>query len=1338
MAVNNQSDINKAALQELAAKTPGLSYADQAKFLKDGKIGDTVRSGLSIADQEKFLKDGKISVDAVKQGGADVYRVTSTDPTTGVSKSVNVPQTSGDWQMGLKTAEQVEADNRATALAAYKEAHPELPPLKATAAFNAEVQKGTVTYEKPAQAFEQTRPPTESVPVVVPPADRTVTVGESITRSDPQVERAPKDVNIDGKPLPPSNTPSTRAIEAESKIAETRALRDQEQSQARALRNEANEAEEKSLEAENKRAEEQFRADSLKEDAGRLEQQAADLESSNPTEAARLREQAAGLKQSAEEAEDNAYELAQDRDSLEADAKNLSSAAREKDANATVLEQDVISAEAEKNALAEDAALAAGDVTNEEVERLNESGTTDDNAVDEGEAVPPAADQDDAGLGTPSPSEASKVEVGAEQSQKTKIEPIPNPLHDYSSYTYGLALHMLSAADYKAMATDPDGGWVPSKTLIASAGKYGGVGSGFERDPRFREDFYFDNFKMNTVVGLNSGSQGSNAIDIGFTIIEPYGMTLIDRFMNACEELDGKNYLEVPYLIQIDFYGYDDEGTQRNIIEHRKFIPVKLIEMKIRVGVKGAEYQVKAVPFTHGGFFESVAATPANFEVTASTLLNFFDAGADESKTIQTMQQRKEAAAKAEKDVKNKDPDDARQLKKEEEAAAANAKVTGQGDGNSYSIRSFVAAYNAWQKTTVDSHYQSDCNTIEVKFDKAILDAQNKEGGKIVQSEVQSAKQVGDKNPTNEKDAKDAARANTGKASAQPKFEVGKFSINGGTNVVEVINMMMKNSLYIRKQMLDPTKDAESNAQAAKKPVQWWKIIPQIELKKFCTRTGKWNFHIIYHVVSYTVFNRAHPNAPKEMPTGWHKEYHYIYTGQNSDIIDFALEFDTLFYTAVTINRGKVQSTAGPQKSADQDDKLKQTEDFTGYGDKEQAGAGVTPVRLVNREDSMDQTASGNQRKDSVSGVVASVSESIYANAQGDMLSVRLKIVGDPMFIKQDDVYYNPGQARFQETPYTDTYVKGDKNMIAMDGGEVHCLITFRTPTDIDEETGTVRYDGVTRESSFSGIYRVLSVENTLAGGKFEQTLEMIRLQDQPDYDRRTTKASTERDPVHNSNQTIVEDQTEEGLYPPVDSGYDETDLSGGLVDNSGNTGAQLNDTETQGDDRDTGSDPVNTNEADSNENADPDQDGLANVASDENTPTTDINDANNTSPEPENTAGPATNPNAVPEAQLSAFRSEVDRAKTALSNQTSIGDDLEERYESTKEQIAQFESSLSRGIGTPEQRQALEARVRKLYDQMNDLQDELSAARNAERPLRADVIDAESKLKQALAGNQQ
>lgn len=1299
MAVNNQSDINKNALQELAAKTPGLS----------------------VADQEKFLKDGKISVDAVRQGGADVYRVTATNPDSGVSKSVNVPQQGGDWQIGLKTAEQTEATNRATALAAYKEAHPELPPLKATAAFNAEVQKGTVTYDKPAQAFEQTRPQTDPVPVSVPPADRTTTVGESITRSDPQVERAPKDVNLDGNPLPPSNTPSTRVIEADAKIAETREQRNQAVANARELRNQASEAEDKSREAEIARSEEQFRADNLKEEA-------AALESSDPERAARLREQAA-------EAEDNAARLAQERDDLEDDAKSLSSEARENDVAAKTLEQDVISAEAEKNALAEDEALAGDDVTDEEVERLNEDGTTDDDAVDEAaQFPPPAADQDDAGLGTPSPSEAAKVEVGAEQSQKTKIEPIPNPLHDYSSYTYGLALHMLSPADYKAMATDPDGGWVPSKTLIASAGKYGGVGSGFDRDPRFREDFYFDNFKMNTVVGLNSGSQGSNAIDIGFTIIEPYGMTLIDRFMNACEELDGKNYLELPYLIQIDFYGYDDEGTQRNIIEHRKFIPVKLIEMKIRVGVKGAEYQVKAVPFTHGGFFESVAATPANFEVTASTLIQFFDAGADESKTIQTMQQRKEAAAKAEKDAKNRDPDDARQLKKEEEAAAANAKVTGGGEGNSYSIRSFVAAYNAWQKTTVDSNYQSDCNTIEVKFDKAILDAQNKEGGKIVQSEVQSAKQVGEKNPTNEKDAKDAARANTGKASAQPNFEVGKFSINGGTNVVEVINMMMKNSLYIRKQMLDPTKDAETNAKEAKKPVQWWKIIPQIELKKFCTRTGKWNFHIIYHVVSYTVFNRAHPNAPKEMPTGWHKEYHYIYTGKNSDIIDFALEFDTLFYTAVTINRGKVQSTAGPQKSVDQDDKLKQNEDFKGYGDKEQAGSGVTPVRIVNREDSMDQTASGNQRKDSVSGVVASVSESIYANAQGDMLSVRLKIVGDPMFIKQDDVYYNPGQARFQETPYTDTYVKGDKSMIAMDGGEIHCLITFRTPTDIDEETGTVRYDGVTRESSFSGIYRVLSVENTLAGGKFEQTLEMIRLQDQPDYDRRTTKASTERDPVHNSNQEVVSDQTEEGIYPPVDSEVDETDQTGTPTD----TGASLNDTETQGDGGTTASDPVDTDEDDLNENADPDQDGLADVASDEDTPTTDINDADGTAPEPTNAVQPANNPNAVPEAQVSAFRTEVDRAKTALSDQVSIGDDLEERYESTKEQIAQFESSLAKGAGTPEQRQALEARVRKLYDQMNDLQDELADARTAERPLRANVIDAEFKLKQALAGNQQ
>ena len=195
---------------------------------------------------------------------------------------------------------------------------------------------------------------------------------------------------------------------------------------------------------------------------------------------------------------------------------------------------------------------------------------------------------------------------------------------------------MLSKQDFNDMGQDPDGSWKPSKTIVGGAGKWGVPG--FNRDKNFLDDFYFDNFKMTTIIGSTAGNQGTNAVELSFTLIEPYGITFIDRLIDCCNDpaVDGKNYLESPYLIQIDFYGYDDEGIGQALIKQRKYIPIKLLSCGIKAGIKGAEYSLTAVPYAHGGFQESVAATPANFEVAAGTLSEFFfpDANADDTTRI--------------------------------------------------------------------------------------------------------------------------------------------------------------------------------------------------------------------------------------------------------------------------------------------------------------------------------------------------------------------------------------------------------------------------------------------------------------------------------------------------------------------------------------------------------------------------------------------------------------------------------------------------------------------------------------------------------------------------------
>lgn len=680
-----------------------------------------------------------------------------------------------------------------------------------------------------------------------------------------------------------------------------------------------------------------------------------------------------------------------------------------------------------------------------------------------------------------------------------------NLLHQYASYTYNISLHMLSKADFNQMGRDPDSNWVPSKTIIGGAGKWGVPG--FNRDKNFLDDFYFDNFKMTSIIGSTAGNQGTNAVELSFTIIEPYGVTLLDRLIDACLDpaVDGKNYLEIPYLVQIDFYGYDDEGVGQALIKQRKYIPVNILTMGIKVGVKGAEYQMSGVPYAHSGFQESVAATPANFEIVAKTLQQFFADVSDvnDLKEAEKFNQRAEAEKKAAEKEEKTTPQAQNNTRKTNKA---NSSSSGTDESEpSYTVKSYVSAYNAWGAAAVENKNATDYNRIKVVFDEKILNAANGNGGKIINIKVQDAKQTPTVNPKNNKENAQAVNSNYGKKTARPNFDAGKFSVTGQTSITAVINNIMLSSEYIRSQVKDPTKEITENAEdlAAnlKKPVNWWKIVPDVKLRSYCPQTSKWYLDVTYYVKSYTVYNRTHPNAAKDLPKGWHREYNYLYTGQNNDIIDFSIDFDTAFYTAVNIDRTRVVATQ-VQAAPDYDDKkyLEQTGEASNDELKRRAiSGGIQPAAVRPVADGLNTAAQASNRKDGVAMAAASFNEHQMSGGSADQLNVKLKIVGDPQFVKQDEIYYSPGARRYSEIEgQTGNFVTDESSSIAMDDGEVHIKLSWKTPVDIDEETGGIRTNSRYFQSSFSGIFQVLTVESTFAQGKFEQTLDCIRLPDQP------------------------------------------------------------------------------------------------------------------------------------------------------------------------------------------------------------------------------------------------
>jgi hypothetical protein len=83
-----------------------------------------------------------------------------------------------------------------------------------------------------------------------------------------------------------------------------------------------------------------------------------------------------------------------------------------------------------------------------------------------------------------------------------------------------------------------------------------------------------------------------------------------------------------------------------------------------------------------------------------------------------------------------------------------------------------------------------------------------------------------------------------------------------------------------------------------------------------------------------------------------------------------------------------------------------------------------------------------------------------------------------------------------------------------MDRGVIYCRVTFKTPADINEATGGLRYYKDSTSSSFSGLYQILRVSNEFRGGKFTQTLETVRQRNQPGDGKKATAVDPERDKI--------------------------------------------------------------------------------------------------------------------------------------------------------------------------------------------------------------------------------
>ena len=312
-----------------------------------------------------------------------------------------------------------------------------------------------------------------------------------------------------------------------------------------------------------------------------------------------------------------------------------------------------------------------------------------------------------------------------------------------------------------------------------------------------------------------------------------------------------------------------------------------------------------------------------------------------------------------------------------------------------------------------------------------------------------------------------AAMKNRETKSDSPKTDAGLFPINAGSNIKEVINQILKSSKYYKDEL-----DTAKAKDKGKSGIDIHIITTTTEYDENAWDDIRQQYRRIltYHVKKWNYYNTKDPQSPMAVPdeSKVNKVYNYIYTGKNTEVINCKIDFNTAFFIALTSFEDKTVQ-----------DNIQQNQDRerTPRDLRTQENA-FMPLRIfpVVTQINAQQMSDGKKRGVEVNDFM----NSVYTSA-GDMLSVDLEILGDPDLIKQDDVFYPPGNSG---------------TSLPFDNGQIFCNLNFRIPEDIDLDSGLYKFKDET--NYFSGTYQILIVDNNFINGRFTQILKLVRVFENP------------------------------------------------------------------------------------------------------------------------------------------------------------------------------------------------------------------------------------------------
>lgn len=582
----------------------------------------------------------------------------------------------------------------------------------------------------------------------------------------------------------------------------------------------------------------------------------------------------------------------------------------------------------------------------------------------------------------------------------------------------------------------------------------------FNQDSPGRFDMFIDDVDIVSVFSFNEGTATALPSEMKFTIIEPYSINGFMEAMQAAAIGAGyTDYVSCSFVMIIDFTGYPatyDIPNPIPIPNATRTYMIKITGVDADITEKGTEYKVTAVLTSGLLFGERIGTLKRTANAKGNTVSEFLKDLAD-----------------------------------------------GINEGTKKALAS---------KLGINS-YKGLYDQYEIVFPKdgpngtLLFDVINDIGKSKLNTETKNLSKMQDVGKT--KSAYQATSTNSNekaetKATDEKGNDVHTAQFASGLPIQRIIESAIRDSEYV-KRLVDSYMTGKGPPPVDPNDmIDYFIIIPKVRDQEGPVNPDT---NSPYKVYTYIVkpykiiYNMAIPGQgrqvidSKKLNNLTLRNYNYFYTGLNTDILDFKVNFNTMYYETLPRALGNPpEAVINPDKSNPNNSNVVIQKD---QGPRVAEGGLWTAVRSedsdINSNTPKGQPNAGSGGIEYYHQMVKAMHSTIISSGSG-LVTGELSILGDPYYITAG------GDGNNASTGGRQGGYAGNQEA-AVSSGQVLISINFNNPIDINKNTGLMTFRK--ENLPFSGIYQINEVRHKFKNGLFTQDLKVSRVPGQP-QDTRT------------------------------------------------------------------------------------------------------------------------------------------------------------------------------------------------------------------------------------------